>query len=386
MFLKATVNKNPKLIETAMFLHRKGIIEPDTYVLDLDSILNNGKLIMQEADKYGIKAYFMTKQFGRNPYIAKELMKLGYEGAVTVDFREAKLLGNSGIKLSHVGHLVQIPDKSIEEILKLRPDYITVYSIEKAKSLSELSLKLGIKQKIMLRVIDNNDVLYPAQYGGFYVDELSESVNKILDFKGIEIKGITSFPCFLYNEKSGRIEETHNVKTVQKAKYIIENMGIKIQEMNMPSANCVESMKLVAENGGTSIEPGHGLTGTTPMHGSGKNCAETPAMVYVSEISHNLGESSFCYGGGHYRRSHMKEALVLENNHSKYFKVKKPDDESIDYYFELEENAEVGSTVVMAYRTQIFVTRSNVAVVKGISKGKPELIGIYDSLGKIVGR
>ncbi|KOF58002.1 amino acid racemase [Clostridium sp. DMHC 10] len=386
MFLRATVNKNPNLIETAVLLHRKGIIEPDTYVLDLDSILNNGKLIREEADKYGIKTYFMTKQFGRNSYIAKEFMKLGYEGAVTVDFREAKLLGNSGIKLAHVGHLVQIPDKSIEEILKLRPDYITVYSIEKAKRISELSLKLGIKQKIMLRVIDNGDVLYPAQYGGFYVDELSKSVKKILNFNGVEIKGITSFPCFLYNEKSEKIEETHNIETVKKAKFIIENIGIRIEEMNMPSANCAESIKLVEENGGTSIEPGHGLTGTTPMHAAVKNCVETPAMVYVSEISHNLGRSSFCYGGGHYRRSHMKEALVLENSHSKYLKVKKPDDESIDYYFELEGNAEVGSTVIMAYRTQIFVTRSNVAVVKGISKGKPEVIGIYDSLGKIIGR
>ena len=35
----------------------------------------------------------------------------------------------------------------------------------------------------------------------------------------------------------------------------------------------------------------------------------------------------------------------------------------------------------MAFRSQIFVTRSNVAVVKGISTNKPEVVGLYNSLG-----
>ena len=36
----------------------------------------------------------------------------------------------------------------------------------------------------------------------------------------------------------------------------------------------------------------------------------------------------------------------------------------------------------MSYRTQIFVTRSSVAVVKGIKEGNPKLLGIYDSQGR----
>ena len=35
----------------------------------------------------------------------------------------------------------------------------------------------------------------------------------------------------------------------------------------------------------------------------------------------------------------------------------------------------------MAFRYQIFVTRSDVVLVKGIQSGKPEIIGVYDSLG-----
>ena len=94
-------------------------------------------------------------------------------------------------------------------------------------------------------------------------------------------------------------------------------------------------------------------------------------MVYVSEVSHNLQDKAYCYGGGHYRRSHMENALVgqdLEN--SKIIEVIPPTDESIDYHFELSENCKVSDTVVMAFRTQIFVTRSNVAIVKGIKDGE----------------
>ena len=105
-------------------------------------------------------------------------------------------------------------------------------------------------------------------------------------------------------------------------------------------------------------------------------------MVYVSEVSHNLLDRAYCYGGGHYRRSHMENALVgTDVDNSKMIKVIPPTDESIDYHFELSENSKVGDTVIMAFRSQIFVTRSNVAVVKGISTNKPEVVGLYNSLG-----
>ena len=79
----------------------------------------------------------------------------------------------------------------------------------------------------------------------------------------------------------------------------------------------------------------------------------------------------------------MENALVGDNlENSKMIKVIPPTDESIDYHFELSERCKVSDTIVMAFRTQIFVTRSNVALVKGIKNGNPEIIGIYDSQGE----
>ena len=70
----------------------------------------------------------------------------------------------------------------------------------------------------------------------------------------------------------------------------------------------------------------------------------------------------------------------LEN--SQRYQVIPPTDESIDYYFGLDREANVSDTVIMAFRFQIFVTRSDVVLVKGIQKGNAEIIGIYNSLGE----
>jgi hypothetical protein len=54
--------------------------------------------------------------------------------------------------------------------------------------------------------------------------------------------------------------------------------------------------------------------------------------------------------------------------------------ENIDYYAMLTpgEKAKVGDTVIFGFRTQAFITRAHVAVVSGISEGKPVLEGLFD--------
>lgn len=385
MFLQKTIKRNSKLIEVAFNLHRNGIINPDTYVIDLDTLIRNAKAIKQEADKYKLKLYFMTKQLGRNPIICKDLVKLGYDGAVVVDFKEAELMINNNIKIGNIGHLVQIPNKMIRKVLISKPEYITVYSLEKAREINSICNELNLKQKVMIRVLDYNDSLYSGQYGGFFIEEIKDVMPELLKLKNIDVKGVTSFPCFLYDKNTNKINPTNNVRTLIKAKSILEEQfGLKICEVNMPSVTCVENMRLIKECGGTQGEPGHGLTGTTPYH-KNNNGAEIQSMVYISEISHNLKKKSYCYGGGYYRRSHLTNAIVGKSiKDYKCAKVVPPSDESIDYYLELQDNFDVSDTVIMAFRTQIFVTRSKVAIVSGIQNGNPKVLGIFDSQGKKV--
>ncbi len=385
MFLEKTLNRNPQLIDAAIKFHREGLISPDTYVLDLDSIIYNAKKIKDEADRCGIQLYFMTKQIGRNPYISKEIMKLGYAGAVAVDFREAEILSSNGIQLGNIGHLVQIPTAKVKHMVSLNPEIITVFSVEKAMEISEASVKLSKTQDIMLRVIDKNDFFYSGQYGGFKIEELTENVKKIINLPNIRICGLTSFPCFLYDEKSKAIKETSNCNTIKAAQKLLkERLCVEIAQINLPSITCARNIENIKNAGGTHGEPGHALIGTTPLHAAA-DVEEIPSIVYVSEISHNVENKSYVYGGGHYRRSHMSNAIVGKSMDSMVkTKATIPPSDNIDYYFQLRGNYDVGDTVIFSFRTQIFVTRSEVAVVKGIKDGNPKLVGVYDSQGKLL--
>ena len=48
--------------------------------------------------------------------------------------------------------------------------------------------------------------------------------------------------------------------------------------------------------------------------------------------------------------------------------------------------AEIGDSVVFGFRAQAFVTRAHIAVMRGISKQRPEVAGVYDTSGKRVPR
>ena len=200
---------------------------------------------------------------------------------------------------------------------------------------------------------------------------------------GIEIAGLTSFPCMLI--ENGVPKVTPNTFSMLEVKKLLMARGYTHLEMNMPSANSTFTIKMIKEHGATQIEPGHAFTGTTPMHAQGTlpNNAEKPAIVYVTEVSHIYENKTYVYGGGFYPRGNIKRALMGTNfENCQEVQVIPNDPASIDYYGVLNTpEGQVGDTVVMAFRTQVFVTNAQIAVVDNISTGTPEILGIYDKNG-----
>lgn len=386
MFLPNTVKKNPQMVEFAVYAHQTGQIRPNTYLLDLDMIQENAQKIVKTADQYQIQLYLMTKQFGRNSEIAKVISDIGISKAVAVDPWEAIHLAKEGIKLGHVGHLVQVPSGMIEEILSYHPDVITIFSIEKAIEISQVAKKLNRVQNVILRVVGEQDFIYPGQWGGFPESDLASVAERLKRLSHIQIVGVTSFPCLLYQQ--GVVTPTPNVDTLKRSiEKVNQILDQPIQQVNMPSLTTSSTIPILSELGATHGEPGHGLLGTTPLHQQ-MDQPEVPALVYVSEISHIQGTKAYAYSGGHYPRSHAQKAMVgksfadLERN---WVDISPFPHDAIDYYTELnlnEQPVSVGDTVIYAFRTQVFVTRSEVAVVSGIHDGTPEITGIYDHLGK----
>lgn len=139
MFLNKIIQRNPKLIQTGVELHQKGLIPANSYVLDIDTISYNAKLMAEEGERYHLKVFAMTKQIGRNPVAIKAMVDAGIRAGVCVDMSDARPMTASGMEIGHLGHLVQVPFAETKAAAKLNPRYWMVYNLEKAKAVSEVT-------------------------------------------------------------------------------------------------------------------------------------------------------------------------------------------------------------------------------------------------------
>lgn len=375
LFLKRLLDTNKSFVNASLDLYKKGLILPDSYCIDVDMFLENAKNILNEAKKYNINLFYMLKQVGRNPYLAKKLEDLGYKGAVCVDFKEVEVMMKNNLKLCNIGHLVQIPKNTLSRVIEYGVEIITVYSYDMIKEISNIALSLNKTQDIMLRILDENSEIYPGQESGFSVNEVKELIPKLKDLKGVKLNGITSFPCFLYSPDEKCIKETNNLFSVLEVNEFLKNKNSYVKHINLPSVSTVENIKKIYSYGGTDAEPGHALTGTTPLNiDSG---VEIPAYLYISEISHVFKNNSYFYGGGYYPRGHMKHGYI----DNKIVNVNNFNATNIDYYLSLEGKYNIFDPIILCFRTQMFVTRSDIVLIEGIHSNNIHIVGIYNTQG-----
>ena len=392
MFLKKVIRDNPQLLDAAVMLHQEGKIPPNTFVYDLDVVSENAKCLAAQAKEHGLKTYLMTKQFGRNPFIVRVALQQGIDSTVAVDVVGARTLNRFGIPVGHVGHLSQVPRKEMPAIIAMRPEVITVYSVEAARYVSEAAAAIGVTQDILIKGVNDGDLFFPGQESGFMLSCLKEKVAEILKLSNVRIAGVTAFPCVKYNTWSTEFLETSpNFETLlEGARMLRDEMGIPLWQINAPGNTSCETYPILAAQGVTHVEPGHGLTGTTPEHIFNSTLPERAASVYVSEISHHFREKAYCFGGGlyvclaGYPESAPVKALVGNSPDTIRDTVvtwEKLNRENIDYYGMLTpgDRCKIGDTVIFGFRSQAFFTRAYTAAVSGIHSGKPIVEGVFDS-------
>ncbi|MFA3779966.1 YhfX family PLP-dependent enzyme [Yersinia sp. 1652 StPb PI] len=384
MFLKTLLKQNTKLIDAAISYWQQGEIYPDSYVIDVEQTEANARLLVETASRYQIKLYLMSKQFGRNPELCRRLLACGFQGMVAVDFKEARQLYRHAIPVAHVGHLVQPPSAMVEEIVRQRPEVITVFSLEKAVEISQAAHRQHIIQPIMLKVCQSGDLLYSGQEAGFELHHLPAVIAALREMPGVRLVGITHFPCMVYDPQLRQTLPTANMRTLLTARNTLQAEGVTIEQLNAPSATSCTTLPELAQLGITHSEPGHALTGTMPTNQHGDQ-PEQISMLYLSEISHHFADNSYVFGGGYYRRGHLQNALIWHDNQFSQSSVLPIDNDSIDYCLRLAGQFPVGSPVIMCFRSQIFVTRSDVVLIDGIQSGTPRILGCYDSQGNRLG-
>jgi len=394
MFLEVLKKRNPGLIEATVELHQNKQLPPNTWVIDLDTIAYNSKVLAEKARQYHLTTYVMSKQFCRNPLVNLVAIKNGLYKVVAVDIQGAKILHRYGVPVGHIGHLNQIPRCDIEFALSLNPDVITIYSFDIAEVLSRTAQKMGKVQNLLLRVVGPKDQFFVGQEGGILEDQLENIVKKIGELHHVKIVGVTSFPCIRYNPtRDIPVEITENFRTIIRAADKMKKMGIEITQINAPGNTSSDTFPLLSSFGATHVEPGHGLLGTTPNHAFKEGLPEKPCYVYLSEVSHFVEENAYVFGGGFwsdiYDEKQVSRALVGNSSQNIFQNEFEsiPMKRIIDYHGALKNAAgkvKTGDTVIFGFRTQMQMTRSQIAIVSGISKMSPRVEALFDHAGTMI--
>jgi predicted amino acid racemase len=388
MFLDSLRTKNPSLVAAAVHLHQTGELRANTYLLDVDGVAQNARTIRLAADEHGLTVYAMTKQFGRNPDACRAIVDSGITAAVAVDLQCQEAVMRAGMRVGHAGHLVQ-PNLGTEDaVIAARPDVVTVFNEEIAARIGAAASRAAVLQPVLLRVVAPGDRFYFGHGGGFPLDSVVQAAARIAAIAGLRIVGVTSFPCLAADEAARAIVPTPNFATIVEAAERLRRAGHEISQVNAPGTTSARTMKTLALNGATHVEPGNAFHGTTPLHLWESDAPEIPAIAYVSEVSHLEGDDAYVFGAGLYvdkvlgqyglRALCGRDETILE----RLYAAEMAPDGAIHYYCKLHlpsgHDVRVGDTVVFCFRPQVFVTRGRTQGLVGLRSGAPRLSGVYD--------
>ncbi|MDR6685731.1 putative amino acid racemase [Arthrobacter sp. 1088] len=391
MFLDLLRRRNPEFLRAVAQLHAAGELPVNCYAIDLDAVERNAKAFASEAARLGLTAFAMTKQIGRNPDVSRALVRVGLTHAVGVDLQCAIAAASGGLRIGHLGHLVQIPRHEADQAASLEPLYWTVFSEAKAREAGAAALKRGRTQDVLLRVAAPGDRFYTGHEGGFALEQIVAAADLIDSIPGVRFGGITTFPATLFDPDTGTAMPTPNRGTLMRAAKLLTASGRVGFQINAPGTTSVSVLEGLARDGATQVEPGHGLTGTTPLHAV-TDLVEEPAIAYVTEVSHLWNNKAYVFGGGFYVDPVLGKsttpALVVgrgdDVSAAPALPVDMPAAEAIDYYATIptaDKHIAEGDTVIFGFRPQVFVTRALTAAISGISAGKPHVEGVWAADG-----
>lgn len=391
MFLTSLVRKNRDFVEAVAELHRSGQIPAASFVLDIDMIESNTRAFCDAAHALDLEVLPMTKQIGRARSALDAITRGGADGFVAVDMEGARAITRAGYRLGHLGHLVQVARHHADEAAAMRPGVWTVYSLDKAREADEAAGRLGRVQDVLARIHSPEDIFYSGHEGGFPADTVVEVAERLSGMPNLRFAGITTFPALLFDEVTGSVKPTPNLATLERARSELEDSGLRDLVINAPGTTSTALLEILASAGATQVEPGHGLTATTPLHAVRDGLPEVPAVCYLSEVSHFHEGRAYFFGAGLYIDpvfpDYQVTALAGQApiSESDPLPAALPPPEMIDYYGQLDSagrEVRTGDTVILGYRIQAFFTRAFVVAVSGVESGTPTVDGIWTGDGR----
>ena len=154
-------------------------------------------------------------------------------------------------------------------------------------------------QSLLARISAPGDQFYRGHEGGFPADDVVEVASQLDDIDGGRVRRHRELPDATLRRRNEEGCADSNFPTLRRAAEALAKAGRTSIEINAPGTTSSEILPMLAEAGATQVEPGHGLTGTTPLHAV-ENLPELPAVVYVTEVSHLFGGGRCVSAAGSY--------------------------------------------------------------------------------------
>jgi predicted amino acid racemase len=399
--------RNPELVTAAADLHRRGVVPPDCYVADVDTIEANARLLYDALTAARLEFYFEAKQFGRCPPLCSMLQDIGFTRALAIDIEELYALERNGVAVGHAGHLGQIPAGDVAHVVgRTRPDVITVYSREKALEIAVAARAAGVVQRLTLRVNGPDDLVPVSIAGGLGEDEALALARDLQGVEGVALAGFTTYPVVRFDLALGDWVATENLATMLRMRgRMRDELGLELDHVNAAGNVCARTIGLIAEAGATHCEPGQAFVGGLVANGF-RDEPEIPAMAYVSEVSHVVGGTAYIYApsmvanntigiwnplrynmlSGALSRDGADPLDVRIQARPQHFEASDP----TAFMFNAIHprggaEARVSDTVVFGFRTQLYRTNgARLAAVAGIQRGEPRVLGFFDRNGNHV--
>ena len=256
---------------------RNGITAATWAEIDLDNInfnLNNIKKLLKEDTK--ICTVLKANAYGHGSVeIAKFLENKNVDYFAVARLEEAIELRENNIKMP-ILCLGFVPEESLEYAIKNNIT-LTIYSLETAKKLNDISEKIGVNANIHIKIDTGMSRI------GFEVNEESiDQIIKIANLKNLYIEGI-----YTHFAKSDEIDKDFTYKQVNRFKFIIDNIekkGINIPIKHVSNSAAIMDLPNLNFN---MVRCGIVLYGCYPSDEVIKDRLQLkPAMTLKTRVSH----------------------------------------------------------------------------------------------------
>ncbi|MCX8564279.1 amino-acid racemase [Mycolicibacterium mucogenicum] len=391
---------NSNMLAAAIDLHQAGAVPSATQLIDLDIIAQNARRTAEAAEKHGLRVYAMTKQNGLNPFMTKVMLECGIPSTCAVETLQAHRIHRYGFPLGNVGHIQNIPAAQVPAVVAMRPEFITVYTYEAAARASAAATRLGVTQRLYVRVTNQastgtpivgvDDGAFSGLVGGWTEDTCVSGIQPLLDLPNIEVAGLTQFSAIGYGETGdpSLVKPTEAFFTMLRAKELLEKeLGLVDLHLNVGGNANVGTFPVLASYGVTEVEPGVSLAGSGGFHAK-QYMAELPAQVVVTEVSHYWGDNVYTAGGVFnfvsdlYDPEPMSAAAGTDLDSARGCRIPYLYNEMVDAHGVFgpgDPMPAIGDTVLVVHHPQAFLERGYTAAVSGIATGNPRVEGVFDA-------